>query len=65
MSGNKRMRMQHCHNCGEELGVYERYNGDEPECCGAAECQRELRYQLQAEEADRRDRAEEDHYGRY
>lgn len=57
--------MQHCFNCGEEIGIYVRYPGDEPECCGKKECMRELRYQMQDEEADRRCRAEEDRYERY
>lgn len=56
---------QFCFNCGESLGFYKRYHGDEPECCGKRECTRELRDQMAAEEADRRDRAESDHYGRY
>lgn len=47
-------RMQHCAWCGEELGVYDgRY--DEPESCGAPECNREVRgmYEQMREEAHR------------
>ena len=61
----KEPKMQHCFNCGEEIGIYVRYIGDEPECCGKAECLRELRHQMAAEMADRRDRADEDGYERY
>jgi len=58
-------REQHCFNCGESLGRYKAYHGDGPECCGKSECQRELRYQMQAEREERADRAREDDYGRY
>lgn len=58
-------RMQFCFNCGDELGVYKRYAGDEPECCGKRECMRELRDTRAAEREDRRRRAEDDDYRYY
>lgn len=58
-------KMQHCFNCGAELGVYKRYLGDEPECCGSIECNRELRRSIADEREDRRYSAEEDDYRRY
>lgn len=44
--------MQHCFNCGAELGEYVHYHGD-IECCGERECQREMHaaYREQREEA--------------
>ena len=62
---SRKPQMQYCFNCGEAIGVYIRYHGDEPECCGKPECMRELRYQMEAEIAFRRDRAEQDGYDRY
>ena len=56
-------RMQHCFWCGDELGEYDNYG--ETEACGKKECQRELRYELQAEDAERRDRAKQDGFERY
>lgn len=32
-------KMQHCFNCGAELGVY--VDSDPLDCCGKLECQRE------------------------
>ena len=58
-------KMQHCFNCGEVLGVYARHYEDEPECCGAKECQRELRYTMAAERQERQQRAEDDDYRYY
>jgi hypothetical protein len=57
-------REQSCFNCGKDLGIYDHYPG-ELECCGAQECQRELRNQMRAEREARMFRAEEDEYGRY
>ena len=57
-------RMQHCFNCGAEIGVYRSYPGD-LDTCGARECEREARYQRQAESDDRYARAQEDDFQRY
>ncbi len=48
----KTPKMQHCFNCGEELGVYVHYVHD-IECCGAQECNREMQniYQQERDEA--------------
>lgn len=35
-------RMQHCFNCGEELGVFRSYHGDR-NTCGRQECERAAR----------------------
>lgn len=58
-------RMQHCFWCGEELGVGVHYHGDEPECCGKPECQRELRDELRAQRDERFENAREDDFQRY
>lgn len=57
-------KMQHCFYCGEEIGVFEAWPGDY-EYCDKLECAREARYQQRADDADARERAEEDHYDRY
>lgn len=57
-------KMQHCFNCGEELGVYVGTWG-EPEVCGKSECQREARYQDQAAREQRQFDAAEDDFSRY
>ncbi len=44
-------KMQHCFNCGAELGVYQHDRGD-IECCGARECQREMRDAIADERED-------------
>jgi len=57
-------KMQHCFNCGAECGVFDNYYRDLV-TCGQRECEREARYQYQCDEADARDRAEQDGYERY
>ena len=57
-------KMQHCFNCGAELGIYRHYPGD-IEVCGAAECLREMRAQQRMEDEQAQDAAREDNYGRY
>jgi hypothetical protein len=58
-------KMQHCFNCGDELGVYAAYYGDGPECCGKQECTRELRYAQQSDRDNRANEAAQDDYSRY
>ena len=58
-------KMQYCFNCGESLGVYHRFHGDEPECCGKKECNKELRYILELEREELKQRAEDDDYSYY
>lgn len=57
-------KMQHCFNCGEELGVYDKWPGD-IEVCGKQECVREARYADQAERDERYHAAREDDFSRY
>ncbi len=57
-------RMQHCFWCGEKLGVYETWPGD-VDHCHKQECSRQARYALQEQDADARDRADQDNYERY
>lgn len=57
-------KMQHCFNCGEELGIYDRYPGDK-DTCGKPECNREAAYEEQAERADAAWSAQQDNYDRY
>lgn len=40
-------KMQHCFNCGEELGLYVAW--DNLEACGKSACQRELQDAFRAE----------------
>ena len=57
-------QMQHCFFCGEELGVFDGWTDDILHC-SKQECSREAQYELQAREADARDRAADDNYDRY
>ena len=57
-------KMQHCFNCGEELGVYVHYHGD-IECCGSRECDRELQAELRVQREEAMLRAEQDDYVAY
>lgn len=53
-----------CAWCGKDLG-YDRKCSNEPESCGARECEREIRRILEADRMDRENRAEYDEYERY
>ena len=57
-------KMQHCFNCGEELGIYAAYYGD-LQTCTKKECNDEARDQYRYEQMDRKERAREDNYERY
>lgn len=57
-------KMQHCFNCGAELGIYRSYYG-EIETCEQPECQREMRNWYADKEASAREAAEDDDYSRY
>ena len=57
-------KMQHCWYCGKELGVYDKYPRDR-DTCGAKECEREARYDDQAERDAAAERAAEDDYRFY
>jgi hypothetical protein len=59
------IKMRYCCNCGTELGVIASANYDRFDTCGKQECDREARYQAQAEEAEARERAEQDEFSRY
>ena len=54
---------QHCFNCGEYIGHFDSYG--EPDTCGSQECNRELRYALECERAERMEAAADDDYARY
>ena len=58
------IKMLYCDYCGEELGEGERWPG-EYMSCGKKECEREIRYMYQSDEAEARERAEMDDYSRY
>ena len=51
---SKLLKMQHCFNCGAELGVYAKLSRDH-DTCGKIECEREARdaYAQEREEAHR------------
>ena len=57
-------REQFCPECGDSLGYY---NQPSPkyDTCGKQECEREMRYAIEAERTERQWRAEEDEYYRY
>ena len=60
-----KLRMRHCFNCGAALGVLAEHEYDPLDTCGRTDCEREARYARQAEEAERRARAEDDGFDRY
>ena len=57
-------RMQHCFYCGEELGIYSKFD-DDLDTCGETECNRAEKAAYGEREAFVRERAEEDHYDCY
>lgn len=52
-------KMQHCFNCGAELGVYSAYYGD-LQNCGASECTRAERETMQAEREEAHQRLDDE-----
>ncbi|MDO9527628.1 MAG: hypothetical protein Q7J27_00540 [Syntrophales bacterium] len=56
-------RMQHCHWCGEELGIYDAFG--EIESCGKPECDRSQREAYREREEYIREQAERDNYDQY
>jgi len=56
--------MQHCFNCGAELGIYEKLRGD-MDACGLAECQRAERDAYAAADEEAQERAREDNFDKY
>jgi len=60
----RRMFMATCAWCGKDLG-YERKFRDEPELCGAADCNRGIERTYEMNRAERRDRAKADDFERY
>lgn len=56
---SKQAKMQHCFNCGEELGVYV-HEWRDIECCGKHECQRELRNALAQEREEAHEQLDRD-----
>lgn len=57
-------RMQYCCWCGEKLGVYDS-SDSQLEHCHQIECARQASRLAREIEADARERAERDDYGRY
>jgi hypothetical protein len=58
-------KMRYCFNCGAELGIYADRDYSDFDTCGDPKCEREARYAAEAEEAEARERAEQDQYSRY
>jgi hypothetical protein len=56
-------RMQHCFNCGEQLGIFDSWPGD-LDICGKIECQREQTYAYRCRDAEAQEAAREDGYDR-
>lgn len=56
--------MQHCFNCGKELGAYVAYYGD-IQSCGERECEKAANDMHRELQEDRAERAREDDYERY
>ena len=57
-------KMQHCFNCGAELGVYVAYYGD-LQTCGSVECGKAERKAYRAEDENAQYEAERDNFDRY
>jgi ribosomal protein S27AE len=57
-------KMQHCFNCGAELGVFDAYHRD-LQTCGEKECERAARDMERGEQEEAQYRAQEDNYERY
>lgn len=57
-------KMQHCFNCGKELGAYVAYYGD-IQSCGERECEKAANDMHRELQEDRAERAREDDYERY
>lgn len=61
-----RAKVQHCDYCGQEVGVFDHSRIlDGPVVCGDSACNREAQADDRAQNDERRQRAEEDDYGRY
>jgi hypothetical protein len=54
-----------CFNCGQPSEDYEEIGNVTLYVCSQRQCQRELRYELERAESEKRERAEEDDYSRY
>lgn len=52
-------RRQHCFNCGEDIGPWERGCQD-PESCGKSECNRELQNTYAIERAEAHEQLDRD-----
>lgn len=57
-------KMQHCFNCGADLGVYVKHFRD-LDTCGEVTCERERRAAERAEDEEAQEAAREDQYDRY
>jgi hypothetical protein len=54
----KQPPMRHCNNCGEELG--RSWHRDPYDTCGKRECEREARYQAQADREEAHEQLDRD-----
>lgn len=53
-------KMRHCFNCGAEMGVIEDKHYDRRDTCGARECEREARYEAEAERSEAHEQLDRD-----
>jgi hypothetical protein len=59
------IKRRFCWNCGADMGEIEDWAYERTDTCGAPACEREAQYACEAEETERRERAEQDDYERY
>jgi hypothetical protein len=57
-------RMQHCFNCGAQVGVFQAWPGDVIDC-GKRECASEAQATCRERDEDAMERAREDDFDRY
>lgn len=53
-------RERHCWNCGDSMGVIENRYYDRTDTCGKSECEREARYQRNAERDEAHEQLDRD-----
>ena len=58
--GEHRARQRSCWNCGKDMGIIEDRFYDRRDTCGATECEREARYQNEAERDEAHDQLDRD-----
>jgi len=60
MTDVSKAKMRHCCYCGAELGVYAARDYDRRDTCGASECDRAVRDDMEAERFEAHERLDRD-----